>query len=323
MLLSLLLSSLLAAHTLAELTLVIPELPVVAMFGRDAVLNCSFEGERASSNLSELSVFWQLTDTKRAVHSFTAGEDQLADQSPTYANRTGLFGREALASGNASLLLRKVRVDDEGSYTCFVRVQEYASAAMLLQVAAPYSKPVVTLSPDTGLRPGDEVALTCVAYNGYPEAEVVWQDGAGRNLTDNVTVSQVANDKGLFSVRSVVTVTLEPDSTYYCRLTNTLLGDEGHASVSITGQNMAFPPVVLGVTVGLAVCLLVLLIALAAVCRKKIKESCEELRLEEEARELEEESKAALREVKPAPQAEEGQTPVLELSDRDGLTETQ
>ncbi|XP_048088129.1 CD276 antigen [Alosa alosa] len=279
MLLSLLLSSLLVAHTLAKLDLVIPELPVVAMFGRDVVLNCSFEGERASANLSELSVFWQLTDTKRSVHAFTAGANQLTDQSPAFANRTSLFGRDALAEGNASLLLRRVRVDDEGSYTCFVRVQDYASAAMLLQVAAPYTKPVVTLSPENGLRPGDEVALTCMAYSGYPEAEVVWQDGAGHNLTDNVTISQVANEVGLFSVRSVVTVMLEPDSTYYCRLTNTLLGDEGHASVSITGQNMAFPPVVLGVTVGLAVCLLVLLIALAAVCRKKIKESCEEIRL--------------------------------------------
>lgn len=321
MLLSLLLPSLLVAHTMAKLELEIPTMPVVAMFGHDTVLNCSYLGERA--NLSELSVFWQLTDTKREVHTFTNGGDQLENQIPAFANRTSLFGDKALASGNASLLLRKVRVDDEGSYTCFVRVQNYASAAMLLQVAAPYTKPIVTLTPDSNLRPGDVVAITCVAYGGYPEAEVVWQDGAGRNLTENVTISQVANELGLFSVRSVVTVILEPDSTYYCRLTNTLLGDEGHASVSITGHNMVFPPVVLGVTVGLAVCLLVLLIALAAVCRKKIKESCEEIRAEEEARELEEESKAALRLVKPAPQAEDGQTPVLELSDRDGLTETQ
>lgn len=47
-----------------------------------------------------------------------------------------------------------------------------------------------------------------------------------------------------------------------------------------SGQNIAFPPVALWVTIGLAVCLLVLLIALAAVCRRKIKESCEEARRE-------------------------------------------
>ena len=75
-----------------------------------------------------------------------------------------------------------------------------------------------------------------MAYGGYPEAEVVWQDGAGHNLTDNLTVSQVATELGLFSVRSVLTVMLEPDSTYHCRLTNALLGDDGHASVTITGE---------------------------------------------------------------------------------------
>lgn len=47
-----------------------------------------------------------------------------------------------------------------------------------------------------------------------------------------------------------------------------------------SGQNVTFPPVALWVTVGLAVCLFVLLIALAAVCRRKIKESCEEARRE-------------------------------------------
>lgn len=52
------------------------------------------------------------------------------------------------------------------------------------------------------------------------------------------------------------------------------------SALSASGQNIAFPPVALWVTVGLAVCLLMLLVALAAVCRRKIKESCEEARRE-------------------------------------------
>ncbi|CAB1420929.1 unnamed protein product, partial [Pleuronectes platessa] len=154
----------------------------------------------------------------------------------------------------------------------------------------PYSKPVVTLEPESNLRPGDEVALTCVAYGGFPEAGVIWQDGRGRNLTDNITTSVVANEEGLFTLTSMLSVVLEPNSTYSCQLINPLLGEEGFAFVTITGQNIAFPPVALWVTVGLAVCLLVLLIALAAVCRRKIKETCEEARREaEEAKELEDE----------------------------------
>ncbi|XP_077941586.1 CD276 antigen isoform X1 [Gasterosteus aculeatus] len=286
--LSLLLPALLAIQALAAMEVRVPEQPVVALHGSDATLHCSFSLAKPF-NLSNLTVFWQLTDTQQSVYSYSGGRDQLQYQAERFANRTALFPAQ-LGLGNASLLLSRVVVADEGSYTCFVRVHDYGSAALLLQVAAPYSKPVLTLQPKSNLRPGDEVALTCAAYGGYPEASVMWQNGGGQNLIDNVTTSSVANEDGLFSMTSVLTVVLEANSTYSCRLINPLLGEEGNASVTITGQNIAFPPVALWVTVGLAVCLLVLLVALAAVCRRKIKESCEEARREaEEAKELEEE----------------------------------
>ncbi|XP_054588590.1 CD276 antigen isoform X1 [Nothobranchius furzeri] len=288
--LSLLLPVMLTIPVMGEMELRVPEQPVVALHGRDVTLNCSFN-HTSPFNLSDVSIFWQLTDTKRGVHGYSEGRDQLTDQAESFANRTSLFPTQ-LRAGNASLLLSSVLVSDEGSYTCFVMVQDYGSAALLLQVAAPYTKPVLTLEPESNLRPGDEVALTCLAYGGYPEGDVIWQDGSGRNLTDNITTSVVANGDGLFMVTSVLTVVLEPNSTYSCRLINPLLGEEGFVFVTITGQNIAFPPVALWVTIGLAVCLLVLLVALAAVCRRKIKESCEEARREaEEAKELEEESK--------------------------------
>lgn len=64
---------------------------------------------------------------------------------------------------------------------------------------------------------------------------MVWQDGAGRNLTENITTSVVANEEGLFTMTSVLTVELEPNSTYSCLLINPLLGEEGNAFVTITG----------------------------------------------------------------------------------------
>ncbi|XP_072321104.1 CD276 antigen isoform X2 [Eucyclogobius newberryi] len=295
--LSLLLPAMMALHTLALMEVQVPDQPMVALYGRDTMLNCTFSAE-GPYNLSDVSVFWQLTDTKRSVHGFSSGKDQLEDQAARFANRTYL-SLQSLLQGNASLLLQDVVVADEASYTCFVKVQDYGSAAFFLQVAATYSQPVVTLEPDFNHRPGDEVALTCVAYGGYPQASVVWRDEGGHTLTDNVTTSHVANEQGLFSLTSVLTVVLEPSSTYSCQLINPLLGEEGKAFVSISGQSTAFPPVALWVTVGLAVCLLVLLIALAAVCRRKIKESCEEARREEEAKELEEEeSKTAMTPLK-------------------------
>lgn len=295
--LPLLLPAMMVLHTLALMEVEVPDQPVVALYGMDTMLNCTFSIESAY-NLSDVSVFWQLTDTKRSVHSFTDGHDQLKDQAPRFANRTQLFP-SLLLQKSASLMLRDIVVADEGSYTCFVKVQDYGSAALFLQVASSYSQPAVTLEPGSTPRPGDKVALTCMAYGGYPQASVIWQDERGHNLTDNVTTSHVANEQGLFSLTSVLTVVLEPSNIYSCQIINPLLGKEGKAFVSISGQSMAFPTVALWVTIGLAVCLFILLVALAAVCRRKIKESCEEARREEEAKELEEdESKTAMTPLK-------------------------
>nr|XP_030730887.1 CD276 antigen isoform X1 [Globicephala melas] len=248
----------------------VPEDPVVALVGTDATLRCSFLPEPGFS-LAQLNLIWQLTDTKQLVHSFAEGRDQ----GSAYANRTALFP-DLLAQGNASLRLQRVRVADEGSFTCFVSIRDFGSAAVSLQVAAPYSKPSMTLEPNKDLRPGDTVTITCSSYRGYPEAEVLWQDGQGAPLTGNVTTSQMANEQGLFDVRSVLRVVLGANGTYSCLVRNPVLQQDAHGSVTITGQPMTFPPEALWVTVGLSVCLVALLVALAFVCWRKIKQSCEE-----------------------------------------------
>ncbi|XP_036763663.2 CD276 antigen isoform X5 [Manis pentadactyla] len=248
----------------------VPEDPVVALVGTDATLRCSFSPEPDFS-LAQLNLIWQLTDTKQLVHSFAEGRDQ----GSAYANRTALF-TDLLAQGNASLRLQRVRVADEGSFTCFVSIRDFGSAAVSLQVAAPYSKPSMTLEPSKDLRPGDTVTITCSSHRGYPEAEVSWQDGQGAPLTGNVTTSQMANEQGLFDVRSVLRVVLGANGTYSCLVRNPVLQQDAHGSVTITGQPMTFPPEALWVTVGLSVCLVALLVALAFVCWRKIKQSCEE-----------------------------------------------
>uniref|UniRef100_A0A5F8GHA9 CD276 molecule n=1 Tax=Monodelphis domestica TaxID=13616 RepID=A0A5F8GHA9_MONDO len=134
----------------------------------------------------------------------------------------------------------------------------------------------MTLEPNKDLKPGDMVTITCSSYGGYPEAEVIWKDGLGGVLTGNATTSHLANAEGLFDVLSVLRVTLGANGTYNCLVRNTVLQEEASGFVIITGQVMTFPPEALWVTVGLSVCLLGLLVALAYVCRKKIKQSCEE-----------------------------------------------
>ncbi|XP_058521282.1 CD276 antigen isoform X2 [Ochotona princeps] len=278
----------------------VPEEPVVALVGSNATLRCSFVPE-PSFSLAQLSLIWQLTDTKQLVHSFAQGRDQ----GSAYANRTELFP-ELLAQGNASLRLLRVRVADEGSFTCFVSIRDFGSAAVSLQVAAPYSKPSMTLEPNKDLRPGDTVTITCSSSRGYPEAEVLWQDGQGTPLAGNVTTSQMANEQGLFDVRSILRVVLGANGTYSCLVRNPVLRQDAHGSVTITGQAMTFPPEALWVTVGLSVCLVALLVALAFVCWRKIKQSCEEENARAEDQEGDRDgSKTALRPLKHAESKED------------------
>ncbi|KAM9311812.1 CD276 antigen [Gastrophryne carolinensis] len=270
----------------------VPDFPVTGVLDKDVILPCSFIPP-AGFSVHDLSVFWKLTSLQQ-VHAFTLGQEQLENQEPKFINRTQLF-LDKLPEGNMSLLLRKVRLSDEGTYTCFVNVGNFSSAALSLQVAASFTKPTLHLKPSDGLKPGDEVTVTCHTHRGYPEAEIMWQDGNGQNLTENITTSQVANEEGLFQVQSSVHVILETTDTYTCLVYNPVLQEVTNASLSVTGQHLAFPLVAMWVTVGLCICLLGLLIALALVCRKQLKQTCEEEQEQEETGNMEHEENGELK----------------------------
>ncbi|MEE6525249.1 hypothetical protein FKM82_025128, partial [Ascaphus truei] len=212
----------------------VPDIPVIGLLDQDVALPCSFFPP-ADFTLQNLSVIWQLTDTQQQVYRFSEGREQLESQGPDFRNRTRLFQSE-LPWGNISLLLRGVRLSDEGTYTCFVSMGNYSRAAISLQVAAPFSKPTLHLEPSEGLKPGDRVTVTCHTFRGYPEAELLWQDGEGRNLTQNVTTSLVASEEGLYHVQSAISVILETSNTYTCLVHNPVLQEVTHASLTITGQ---------------------------------------------------------------------------------------
>ncbi|XP_069758790.1 CD276 antigen isoform X5 [Narcine bancroftii] len=214
----------------------VPEVPVIARFGKDVTLNCSFTAE-GNFSLADLSVIWHLTETRSVVHTYTHQQDLQSDQVDSFVNRTALFLDE-LGKGNASLLLRQVKIEDEGSFTCFVRTKDHNSAPIMLQLAASYSRPNLHLEPHKDLKPGDKVAIACHSSGGYPQATVRWLDGKGTDVAENVTTSQVANEDGLFDVHSLIRVVLEPNSTYSCLVRNDLLNEETLASATITEDDV-------------------------------------------------------------------------------------
>ncbi|KAG8440260.1 hypothetical protein GDO86_006143 [Hymenochirus boettgeri] len=291
--------------------LYVPELPVIGMLDKDVILPCWFNPSDGFS-LQNLSVFWKLPNQQQ-VYGFVLGQNQLDNQHPYFRNRTGLF-HEELSKGNMSLLLQGIRPTDEGTYICFVNIHNSSIASLSLQVGASFSKPTLHLEPSEGLKPGDQVTVTCHTYNGYPEADIQWQNGEGKNMTENITTSQVANEEGLFHVQSSLSVILETSDTYSCLVYNPVLQEVTHASLTVTGQHLSFPPVALWVTIGLCFCLLCLLVALACVCRKQLKQTCEEEQAEAGNEEQEEngELKTAMQPLKVSSAGEDEDATYLE-----------
>lgn len=72
----------------------------------------------SSERSNDVIIHWfQQSAGNLFVHSFYDGHDQLVVQNQRFSGRTSLF-RDQLSSGNASLQLTRVKVQDEGRYKC-------------------------------------------------------------------------------------------------------------------------------------------------------------------------------------------------------------
>lgn len=83
--------------------------PVTCTYPEECVLLC----KSTYHNI----IHWYKGETP--VHSFYQGKDQLTYQNAEYKGRTSLLSPSEINEGNVSLLLRPVRIQDEGKYKCY------------------------------------------------------------------------------------------------------------------------------------------------------------------------------------------------------------
>uniref|UniRef100_A0A452HYH7 Ig-like domain-containing protein n=1 Tax=Gopherus agassizii TaxID=38772 RepID=A0A452HYH7_9SAUR len=202
------------------------QLVSIAQFEGDITLNCLFPSQ-PGMNLQRLTLTWQKEQAGAealVLHSYYYGKEQLERQDQIYRNRTQL-DPEGLARGNASLTLRGIRIQDEGIYLCHItseqgkisvrrQVAVMASTAdlPLLCVPAPYSEVRLEVSVSS------QVTLTCRAEGGYPEASVLWLDGARNNVTAESDTSLQRDLSGLCDVSSRILLPRTGYGNYTCIL---------------------------------------------------------------------------------------------------------
>ncbi|XP_058868352.1 CD276 antigen-like [Acipenser ruthenus] len=111
--------------------------------GQDCILSCSFDYTAGGWD-EKSGVIWRQAETLFTVHRYYNNREQLADQFPQYVSRTSLFDSE-LQRGNASLLLRRVRQEDAGKYTCSVKGTRRFGSGLTEVVVVPA---LLTTAPD-------------------------------------------------------------------------------------------------------------------------------------------------------------------------------
>ncbi|XP_039368415.1 CD276 antigen-like [Mauremys reevesii] len=131
---------------------------ITAQYGKDVTLGCAFH-HIPGVKLHRLNITWKMQRAESAallVHSYYGQRDLWRGRDKVYQGRTQL-DPEGIHTGNASLRLRAVRFQDEGSYLCYV-TSELGTSTQKISLAvlreSEMESPIVA-------RLGQDVTLSC------------------------------------------------------------------------------------------------------------------------------------------------------------------
>ncbi|MEQ2292611.1 hypothetical protein AMECASPLE_024804 [Ameca splendens] len=165
---------------------------VSCVFLESCVLPCSLQ-----SYGDDVIHWFYVTTGEIHVHSFYNNQDQLGHQDQNFRGRTSLF-RDQISRGNASLLLRGVKVQDKGTYKCYTStVHGNKQTLVNLKVDAPVSK--VSISRV-------ENRIICSSEGIYPQPNLTWSTipPSNSSLQNRTTVQQT--EEQLYSISSFLVV---------------------------------------------------------------------------------------------------------------------
>ncbi|CAB1347304.1 unnamed protein product [Coregonus sp. 'balchen'] len=194
----------------------------IGNLGEDVILSCKFKTSTKSGELtSQVSITWK-KGLSEVVYNYDKGAVQLTDQNPQFKDRTQLFS-DAIGGGNASLLLRNVKVKDEGVYYCSVNAPSGSGTASVNLRAAAFSAPKLKSVNTT---------LTAEAERWFPKPNVIWLD-VNDNVLNESETSFFNNSAGITRfISSLQQITLY--DSYTCIIQNHLVKAVSQATVKDT-----------------------------------------------------------------------------------------
>ncbi|XP_036967386.1 butyrophilin subfamily 3 member A2-like [Acanthopagrus latus] len=235
-----------------------PPQPIVATLGDDIILPCHLV---PGMDVTGKTLEWTRPELDpRFVFVWRAGQDHVNLKNPSYKGRTSLY-TDALKRGDISLKLSNVKTSDRGRYKCYIPDLSTVSFVELVVASRAVSGPTVCLS---GLdRNKGAVVLQCKSTGWYPEPEVFWLDGEGNLLSAGPTET-VRGPDDLYTVSSRVTVEKRHSNSFTCRVQQNHINQIRETHIHVPDDffevQSSSSSTTAGLSVSLAVCILVILI---------------------------------------------------------------
>ncbi|KAL2085861.1 hypothetical protein ACEWY4_019181 [Coilia grayii] len=180
---------------------------------QNAQVTCIFAGRcilpcHIRTDSSDQLIHWYHNKNKDSpVHSYYDNTDKLEFQDKKYEGRTSLFN-SLVASGNASLLLTGVQVQDEGTYKCYTSTLKGNDEKYVdVKVVAPVESVDITVVDDT---------LTCSSAGIYPAPSLDWSTVPDSDVKPEKPPDTQTDAQGLYSISSTVK---SSNYTFVCQIT--------------------------------------------------------------------------------------------------------
>ncbi|NXO21906.1 PD1L1 protein, partial [Cisticola juncidis] len=177
--------------------------------GNNVTMECTFP-VRGKLEFRELSVSWVKKDESKQVYELHKGEEDFKNQHHDFRGRIKLL-KENLNLGQSLLQISDVQLRDAGDYRCVIVYGGADYKTIHLKVKAPYriiNQGVVNIGHN-------EWELTCQS-EGYPEAEVIWQNRNHEDLTDKANTRFETGSDQLYRVTSTLIIKSEIDEIFNC-----------------------------------------------------------------------------------------------------------
>uniref|UniRef100_A0A674JNL5 Programmed cell death 1 ligand 2 n=1 Tax=Terrapene triunguis TaxID=2587831 RepID=A0A674JNL5_9SAUR len=192
----------------------VPQQRYIAEYGSNVTMECRFPVD-GQLNLKDLSVSWEQKGLKeqksKEVYTLQKGEEDLRSQHRDYRGRATLL-RDKLNLGYSVLQITSVKLMDAGSYRCLIDYRGADYKYITLEVKASYTRINVQIMSEPA---EEELVLTCQS-EGFPLAEVFWQNEKNLQVNVSVNTTYTLTTDGLYNVTSMLTFKPNASENYSC-----------------------------------------------------------------------------------------------------------